>query len=117
MNRLRQVRLSKGMNQKELAEALNLSQAAISGYETGKYDPGMKIWKLIAEYFGVSVDYLIEDVPTDKKSPANQKIDEVELDAKLIDLLLRLDEQDMARVQAFVQGLLAAREDSSSHHS
>ena len=30
MNRLKQVRLSKGLNQKELAEALNLSQAAIS---------------------------------------------------------------------------------------
>lgn len=72
MNRLRQVRLSKGMNQKELAEALNLSQAAISGYETGKYDPGMKIWKSIAEYFGVSVDYLIEDVPEEKtKNPAD----------------------------------------------
>ena len=56
MNRLKQVRLSKGLNQKELAEALNLSQAAISGYETGKYDPGMKIWKMIADFFGVSVD-------------------------------------------------------------
>lgn len=67
MNRLKQVRLSRGMNQKELAEALNLSQAAISGYETGKYDPGMKIWKQIADYFGVSVDYLIEDVDDIKK--------------------------------------------------
>ena len=53
MNRLKQVRLSKGLNQKELAEALNLSQAAISGYETGKYDPGMKIWKMIADYFDI----------------------------------------------------------------
>lgn len=35
MNRLRQVRLSRGMNQQELAEALHASQAAISGWETG----------------------------------------------------------------------------------
>lgn len=71
MNRLKQVRQLKGMNQKELADALNLSQAAISGYETGKYDPGMKIWKQIADFFGVTVDYLIEDTSDDKKkSPA-----------------------------------------------
>ena len=38
MNRLKQVRLSRGMNQKELAEALNLSQAAISGYENMEAD-------------------------------------------------------------------------------
>ena len=63
MNRLKQVRLSKGLNQKELAEALNLSQAAISGYETGKYDPGMKIWKMIADY------YLIEDGDIKKENP------------------------------------------------
>lgn len=69
MNRLKQVRLSKGLNQKELAEALNLSQAAISGYETGKYDPGMKIWKMIADYFDVTVDYLIEDGDIKKENP------------------------------------------------
>lgn len=83
MNRLRQVRLSKGMNQKELAEALNLSQAAISGYETGKYDPGMKIWKSIAEYFGVSVDYLIEDVPEEKTEDPTGIPDEVLLLAEV----------------------------------
>ena len=69
VNRLKQVRLSKGLNQKELAEALNLSQAAISGYETGKYDPGMKIWKMIADYFDVTVDYLIEDGDIKKENP------------------------------------------------
>lgn len=77
MNRLKQVRLSKGLNQTELAEALNLSQAAISGYETGKYDPGMKIWKQIADFFGVSVDYLIEDVNEEKKVNPTGVSDEV----------------------------------------
>ena len=69
MNRLKQVRLSNGLNQKKQAEALNLSQAAISGYETGKYDPGMKIWKMIADYFDVTVDYLIEDGDIKKENP------------------------------------------------
>lgn len=77
MNRLRQVRQSKGMSQQELAEALHASQAAISGWETGKYDPGMKNWKAIADLFGVPVDYLIDDVPDDKKEASSGIPDEV----------------------------------------
>lgn len=77
MNRLRQVRLSKGMNQQELAEALHASQAAISGWETGKYDPGMKNWKAIAALFGVPVDYLIDDSAEEKKKTPSGIPDEV----------------------------------------
>nr|DAT30958.1 MAG TPA: Repressor protein CI [Caudoviricetes sp.] len=77
MNRLKQVRQKQGLSQKELADALNLSQAAISGYETGKYDPGMKIWKQIADYFKVSVDYLIEDITEDKSKNPTGIPDEV----------------------------------------
>ena len=77
MNRLRQVRLSKGMNQQELAEALHASQAAISGWETGKYDPGMKNWKAIADLFGVPVDYLIDDSAEEKKETPSGIPDEV----------------------------------------
>lgn len=77
MNRLRQVRLSKGMNQQELAEALHASQAAISGWETGKYDPGMKNWKAIAALFGVPVDYLIDDSGEEKKETPSGIPDEV----------------------------------------
>nr|DAW64773.1 MAG TPA: Repressor protein CI [Caudoviricetes sp.] len=77
MNRLRQVRLSKGMNQQELAEALHASQAAISGWETGKYDPGMKNWKAIAALFGVPVDYLIDDSAEEKKETPSGIPDEV----------------------------------------
>ena len=77
MNRLRQVRQSKGMSQQELAEALHASQAAISGWETGKYDPGMKNWKAIADLFGVPVDYLIDDTPEQKKETPSGIPDEV----------------------------------------
>ena len=77
MNRLRQVRLSQGMNQQELAEALHASQAAISGWETGKYDPGMKNWKAIAALFGVPVDYLIDDSAEEKKETPSEIPDEV----------------------------------------
>ena len=77
MNRLRQVRLSRGMNQQELAEALHASQAAISGWETGKYDPGMKNWKAIADLFGVPVEDLIDDSTVEKEETPAGIPDEV----------------------------------------
>ena len=105
MNRLKQVRQLKGMNQKELADALNLSQAAISGYETGKYDPGMKIWKQIADFFGVTVDYLIEDTSDDKKkSPAD---DVSEAKKAMHDLVDELPDDKVLKLYDIAKAALA----------
>lgn len=60
----------------------------------------------MAEYFGVSVGYLLgkEDI---KKEPV--PISENELDLRLIEMLTSLTPDEMRQVDAFVQGLLAAR--------
>lgn len=39
---------------------LNLSQNSISRYETGEREAGYSILIAIADYFDVSVDYLLE---------------------------------------------------------
>lgn len=59
MNRIRDLRLNSGMKQVDLAKALSISQAALSGYETGKYEPDFETLKKFADYFSVSVDYLL----------------------------------------------------------
>lgn len=64
MNRIKQLRTERGIKQTELAKIINVSQAALSGYETGKYEADLATYRKIAEYFGVSVDYLLGgDVP------------------------------------------------------
>lgn len=47
------------MNQKELAQFLNVSVATISHYESEKHSPDLATLVRIADYFGVSVDYLL----------------------------------------------------------
>ena len=59
----------------------------------------------VANYFGVSVDYLTGNET--KKEPV--PISENELDLRLIELLTSLTPDEMRQVDAFVQGLLAAR--------
>ncbi len=38
---------------------LNMSQNTISRYETGEREPGIRDLIRIADYFGVSIDYLV----------------------------------------------------------
>ena len=102
MNRLRQVRLSRGMNQQELAEALHASQAAISGWETGKYDPGMKNWKAIADLFGVPVDYLIDDSTVEKEETSSGIPDEV---MSAAEAFMRLSPEAQKEARAYLDYL------------
>ena len=57
--RLREIRQAKGVSQLRLAIELNMSQNTISRYETGEREPGINELIKLADYFGVSVDYLI----------------------------------------------------------
>lgn len=66
--RVRNLRLAKGMNQSELANRSNLSAATISRIENGKIQQvKSEALKQLADALGVSVDYLIGQ--TEKLTP------------------------------------------------
>ncbi len=67
--RLKEIRKSKGISQLKLAIDLNTNQNTISRYETGEREPGIGELIRIADYFNVSIDYLLErtDNPTMQK--------------------------------------------------
>lgn len=67
-----------GMTQIELAEKLNYSDKAISKWERGESLPDVTVLKAIADIFGVTVDYLLQDGhENEEKDPDRQKRDEV----------------------------------------
>lgn len=57
--RLKELRKKKGISQLRLAIELNTTQNTISRYETGEREPGIDELIKIADFFHVSVDYLI----------------------------------------------------------
>ena len=57
--RLKELRKNKGLSQLRLATELNTTQNTVSRYETGEREPGIDELIKIADYFNVSVDYLI----------------------------------------------------------
>ena len=58
--RLKELRKARHITQLKLAIDLNLTQNTISRYENGEREPGIAELLLIADYFNVSLDYLLE---------------------------------------------------------
>lgn len=58
-NRLTVLREEKKLQQKDLAEDLNLAPSTISSYERNVSEPADEIKIRIAKYFDISIDYLI----------------------------------------------------------
>ena len=57
------------MTQLDLAEKLNYTDKAISKWERGESIPDVLVLKSIADLFGVTVDYLLEEVHTFQPFP------------------------------------------------
>ena len=69
--RIRDLREDSDKKQKELAEYLRCTQVAYSYYELGKRDIPADVLCRLADYYGVSVDYLLGR--TDEKAPYPKK--------------------------------------------
>lgn len=57
--RIRDLREDKDLSQKEMAEYLQIHQTTYSDYERGNLNVPVAILHKLADYYGVSVDYLI----------------------------------------------------------
>ncbi len=66
------LRKNKKLTQLELATALNYSDKAISKWERSESIPDITVLKQLADYFGVTVDYLISEHNKDTKLVVSQ---------------------------------------------
>lgn len=59
MNRLRQLRKSKGLTIKEAADEIGFSETRLHQYETEKREPKRETWLKLANYYDVPASYLM----------------------------------------------------------
>ena len=57
--RLKELRKEKDLTQYKLAEELGFSRGLIGNYELGTREPDHTTTKILADFFGVSIDYLL----------------------------------------------------------
>ena len=77
MNRLKYLRTERGENLEKVAEYLNVSIQTISNYENEKRDMTPDTIIKLAEYFGVSTDYLLGK--SDIRNPENTDLDKLQI--------------------------------------
>lgn len=75
MNRIRELRKHYNYTQQKLANALSITQANLSGWELGKWQPDQEALRKMANLFNVSIDYLLgydsEHVPLINNNTTN----------------------------------------------
>lgn len=101
MNRIRQLRKSRGLSQAQVAAELKVHQTAVSQWETGRTDPDIESARALSDFFGVSLDYLLgHDLQ-------NDELDEVYLNLARAarDRDLKLNDRDIDFILDFAQRL------------
>ena len=102
MLRLKELREQKHLTQDGLGIKLSISQSTISAYEIGDRTPDLDMLITIANFFGVSIDYLVG--LSDKKL----RIDQSDLSDDEMEHLRtyrQLSDMNKAKVQAYISGL------------
>ncbi|ABR47108.1 transcriptional regulator, XRE family [Alkaliphilus metalliredigens QYMF] len=60
MIRIKELRQEKDFSQIQLAKQFDITQQTISNYESGVREPSITTLKNLADFFNVSIDYLLE---------------------------------------------------------
>lgn len=71
-NRIKELREERELRQSDLAQATGIDQRTISNYETGKTLPDAYALIQLADFFNVSIDYLVGRIKHDYSTDAKR---------------------------------------------
>lgn len=106
MNRIKLLREEKNVYQKDLAQLLGVSVPAINYYENEKRAMDTDTAMKLADYFGVSVDYLLGK--SDIRNP--EKVDIKDIDMGFATGYKGLTAANKETLRNIMEGLLAKQE-------
>ncbi|RZI50274.1 helix-turn-helix transcriptional regulator [Aeribacillus composti] len=97
-DRLKKLRESKRLSQQQLADKLNINRSTYARYELGQTQPDFETLEKLADFFEVSIDYLLgrTDDPSNKYSdyPTLIKEDEKDIAKDLEKIINSLENGD-----------------------
>ena len=108
--RLLQLRKERGLTQKQLAGQLHVARSTVAAYENGRGQPSYAVLCELADFFGVSLDYLFGR--NEIRSPEKMLALGVQDPQKqiLVKEILSLDEEDMKVAAKVVHALLQCKQ-------
>lgn len=101
--KIKELRVSHGKTQREVANYLNVSQVTYSRYELALTEPTIDSLIKLADFYDVSLDYLLERqynnqigyIPDEKK--------------EIVRIILQLNDINTIKIFGFASGLLAGQ--------
>ena len=115
--RLKRLRMEKGITQKELADRLHISRSTIAGYESlGKEPDGEKLCAL-ADFFGVSVDYLLGVTDSRELTSPAPAAAQRPAEAAIAGELGSLSDRQLDRLLGYIQALKELPEGAASQNT
>lgn len=91
-NRLKELRISKKLRQKDIAEMLNVAVSTYSYWENGKYEIDFENLFVLSKFYSVSIDYILG-------------IEGNQLETIAI-LYNKLNDEDKKKVKSYVEWLI-----------
>lgn len=111
--RLKQLRKDKHLTLREVSEATGISNSTISEIETGDHGCNAGTLKALADFYGVTTDYLVGTTDNPNKtliSIADSDGSITTIEYQLIDKLKGLTVQDMIEIEKYVDYLKSKKE-------
>lgn len=105
-DRLKELRKEQHLSQRSLADKLDISQQSITAWETGRSEPTSGALTKIANFFGVSADYLLGQTDVRKSQKENDKQDPID---KMLDEVMSYDgKEPSANDREVLRGIIEA---------
>lgn len=105
--RLAEIRKAAEISQKDLAEQIGYSQNMISQWENGSRDPNTEVLKKLANFFNVTIDFLLGYVPINQlsdKFSENSDLSNFEID--IIQKIKLLNNKGRDKLYMYLDDLL-----------
>lgn len=79
-DQLKKLREARKLTKKQVAESVGLTDRAYIAYEYGERDVSTETLTKLADFYGVTTDYLLGREPTQPQSPIDEFADNVKLE-------------------------------------
>lgn len=122
--RIKAMRLSRGMSQNDLADALHCGQSTVAMYETGKRMPDIDTVDMLADIFNVppyAITYSESEIAEMIGNPADDDLMQLREDMRrnpqlrvLYDLQRKATKSELKQMEAFIKAIRSTGDDTEN---
>ncbi len=103
LKNLKHLREESGVTQKQLADAIGVSQQSINKYENHKIEPDINTMIRISNYFNTSVDYLIGNTTIRRRIEITHSFDLSDRESNMLQGYRTLSEKKRRSIDLIIE--------------